>query len=191
MLRIEEDAPAGTPHGDTLTLPFELRQKSRLRARLDGGREVGLFLPRGRVLRDGDLLRGDDGTVVKVQAAVEEVSTASAGDPGLLARAAYHLGNRHVALQVGAGWVRYQYDHVLDEMVRGLGLAVSAGREAFEPEGGAYGHAHDPENVNVPVPVHVHDPEFGHGHGHGHGHVYGHGHPHQHKPRRLLLRRRK
>ena len=154
MKRIEQDAEAGSAHGDTLTLPFELRQKSRLRARLDGGEEVALFLPRGRVLRGGDLLRADDGTVVRVVAAAEEVSTASAGDAGLLARAAYHLGNRHVALQVGDGWVRYQHDHVLDEMVRGLGLAVAVGREAFEPEGGAYaGHSHGSE--------------VGHGHGRG------------------------
>jgi urease accessory protein len=145
MRRIEREAPAGSQHGDTLTLPFELRQKSRLRARLDGGEEVALLLPRGRVLRDGDLLQADDGLVVRVCAAVEDVSTAEAESPHTLARAAYHLGNRHVPLQVGAGFVRYQRDHVLDEMVRGLGLSVRAERVPFEPEGGAYAdHGHAP-----------------------------------------------
>lgn len=143
MRRIEREAPAGSQSGDTLTLPFELRQKSRLRARLDSGDEVALFLPRGRVLRDGDLLLCEDGLVVRVCAAPEEVSTAEADSPHALARAAYHLGNRHVPLQVGAGFVRYQRDHVLDEMVRGLGLRVRPERVAFEPEGGAYAdHSH-------------------------------------------------
>lgn len=133
----------------TLTLPFEQRQKSRLRTRLDNGVDVGLFLPRGTVLRHGDLLRTTSGLVVEVHAAPESVSTARTDDPLLLVRAAYHLGNRHVPLQVGPGWLRYLHDHVLDRMVQELGLAVISEQAPFEPEAGAQGevnahhHHHD------------------------------------------------
>jgi urease accessory protein len=128
-----------------LVLPFSERAKSRLRASLDNGEEVGLFLDRGSVLRQGDLLLTDDGRVVEVQAAEETVSTVHTDDGRLLARASYHLGNRHVALQIGPGWLRYSHDHVLDDMLRGLGLTVKVERAPFEPEGGAYvasAHAH-------------------------------------------------
>ncbi|MBK8964163.1 MAG: urease accessory protein UreE [Candidatus Competibacteraceae bacterium] len=148
-LQIVERLTDASPAQLTLTLPFELRQKSRLRARLDSGEDVGLFLPRGTVLRDGDRLRATCGRVVEVRAAPEAVSTARTDDALRLARAAYHLGNRHVALQVGAGWLRYLHDHVLDRMIEELGLTVSAERAPFEPEAGAYGGDH-------------------HGHGHAH-----------------------
>jgi urease accessory protein len=141
----------------TLTLPFELRQKSRLHTKLDDGTEAGLFLERGTVLRDGDLLRAENGAVIAVRAAAEDVSTAHARDAHLLARACYHLGNRHVPLQIGDGWVRYQHDHVLDDLLIQLGLSVKFERTAFEPESGAYG---------------------GHGHGHHHDHDHGHDHAH-------------
>jgi urease accessory protein len=121
-----------------LVLPFAERSKSRLRAILDNGEEAGLFLERGSVLRHGDLLLADDGRVVEVQAAAETVSTVHAQDPVMLARASYHLGNRHVALQIGTGWLRYQHDHVLDDMLRGFGLDVVIEQLLFEPEGGAY-----------------------------------------------------
>src|ERR1700754_4835213 len=94
-----------------LVLPFEARQKSRLRTQLDQGEEVGLLLERGTVLRGGDLLLASDGRVVEVVAAVEDVSVVTAADPWLLARAAYHLGNRHVAVQVANGSLRYLRDH--------------------------------------------------------------------------------
>lgn len=127
-----------------LLLPFDQRSKSRLRTTLDNGEEIGLFLERGSVLRGGDQLVCDDGRVVEVVAAPETVSTVRSADPLLLLRAAYHLGNRHVALQIGAGWVRYQNDYVLDDMVRGLGLTVDVEQAPFEPEAGAYGaHSHD------------------------------------------------
>jgi urease accessory protein len=126
----------------SLTLPFELRQKSRLRARLDSGEEVGLFLPRGIILRQGDLLRTTDGLVVEVKAALEPVSTITTGDPLLLARAAYHLGNRHVSLQISSGWLRYPRDPVLDHLVEALGLVVVHESAPFEPDSGAYGHSH-------------------------------------------------
>ncbi len=126
-----------------LTLPFEARQKSRLRATLDDGREIGLMLPRGTILRGGDRLEASDGTVVLVEAAAEQLSTVRSAEPTALLRAAYHLGNRHVPVQIGEGWLRYEHDHVLDDMVRQLGLEVCAERAGFEPESGAYGHGHD------------------------------------------------
>jgi len=127
----------------TLVLPFQLRNKSRLRTALNTGEEVGLILERGSILRGGDHLLADDGRVVQVVAEPETVSTVRSSAPLALCRASYHLGNRHVALQIGDGWVRYQHDHVLDEMVRGLGLSVVVEQQPFEPEAGAYGgHSH-------------------------------------------------
>jgi urease accessory protein len=141
-LRINERlAETSAPAEVTLTLPFEARQKSRLRTCLDNGADVGLFLPRGTVLRHGDRLRTTNGLLVEVRAAAETVSTARGSDPLLLARAAYHLGNRHVALQIGPGWLRYLHDHVLDDMVRELGLELCCEQAPFEPEAGAYGGA--------------------------------------------------
>lgn len=143
MLSLTQFAPPGTSHGDTLTLPYEARQKSRLLARTDSGADVGLFLPRGTMLRGGDVLTGPDGAVVRIVAAPEAVSVIRTADPLLFARACYHLGNRHVALQIGPGELRYLADHVLDEMARGLGLAVEHASLPFEPESGAYsGHGH-------------------------------------------------
>lgn len=144
MNRIDFEAFAATDAAVavTLTLPFEKRQRSRLSVCLDDGRPAGLFLPRGTVLRDGDRLRAADGLVAQVRAAPEPVSTAVSGEPAALLRAAYHLGNRHVAVQIGEGWLRYLRDHVLDGMVAGLGLTVSHETAPFEPEAGAYGHHH-------------------------------------------------
>ena len=124
-----------------LVLPFDARQKSRLRAQLEGGEEVGVLLARGTVLRGGDLLLASDGRVVEVVSAVEQLSVVANRDPRQLARAAYHLGNRHVAVQIGDGWLRFQHDHVLDDMLRGLGFEVARNWLPFEPEGGAYSHA--------------------------------------------------
>lgn len=130
---------------DTLTLPFELRQKSRLLTRLDSGEEIFLSLSRGQVLRNGDHLLAEDGRVIEVRAAPEMVSVVSSGTALGLMRAAYHLGNRHVPLQITATWLRYVHDHVLDDMVNKMGLKVTAEQVPFEPEVGAYGshgHAH-------------------------------------------------
>jgi urease accessory protein len=123
-------------------LPFGDRAKSRARVRLANGAEAGLFLERGSVLRGGDLLLADDGRVVEVEAAPETVSTVHTDDALLFARACYHLGNRHVPLQIGAGWLRYQHDHVLDDMLKGFGLVVNVEHAPFEPEGGAYVSSH-------------------------------------------------
>ncbi|MEZ8152458.1 urease accessory protein UreE [Vibrio splendidus] len=122
-----------------LSLPIDSRIKSRLKVMLDDGRNAGLFLPRGHILRGGEQLSSECGLVVEVKAAPETVSTVYCEDSHLLTRVAYHLGNRHVPLQVEAGWVRYQHDHVLDEMVEGLGAKVTTEKQPFEPEGGAYG----------------------------------------------------
>ena len=100
------------------------------------------MLERGSVLRHGELLRADNGLVVEVRAANEEVAVISTEDSFLLARACYHLGNRHVPLQIGEGWLRIQRDHVLEEMVQSLGLFVKHECTPFEPESGAYsGHS--------------------------------------------------
>ena len=144
MIELDRRLAEGEP-STTLTLPLDRRVRSRLRVTLDDGREAGVFLPRGEVLRHGDLLADGDGTVVRVLAANESVSEVCSDDPLLLARACYHLGNRHVALQIDAGRVRYRHDHVLDDMLRGLGLDPVAVEAPFEPEPGAYGgsaHAH-------------------------------------------------
>ena len=121
-------------------LPYDQRKKSRFKAVANCGAEVGMILPRGHILRHGTLLKNETGEVAIVLAALEKVSTARTADPVQLAKAAYHLGNRHVPLQVGEGWVRYQHDHVLDDMVKGLGLQVEVEEQTFEPEDGAYSH---------------------------------------------------
>ncbi|WP_428775540.1 urease accessory protein UreE [Vibrio sp.] len=122
-----------------LSLPIESRIKSRLKVILDDGRDAGLFLPRGHILRGGEQLKSECGLLVEIKAAPEQVSTVYCDDFRLLTRVAYHLGNRHVPLQVEFGWVRYQHDHVLDEMVAGLGAKVTSELAPFEPESGAYG----------------------------------------------------
>jgi urease accessory protein len=126
--------------GDQLVLPFESRQKARQRVALRSGQYARLKLPRGTVLRGGDMLRGSSDLLVEVVAAPEAVSTLRCKDARLLARAAYHLGNRHVWVQVGNGWIRYLSDHVLDEMLDVLGASVESEMAPFEPEAGAYSH---------------------------------------------------
>ena len=144
MLVIEARAAPQARHDEALSLPFELRQKSRLRTKLVSGEEAGLFLEHGSVLRGGDYLRANDGRIVVVVAADEELMEASCATPFELARAAYHLGNRHVPVQIGAGWLRFQADDVLAQMLRGLQANVTTLAAPFEPEAGAYagGHHH-------------------------------------------------
>jgi len=138
MLRLTHKLDHAHPADATLTLPYDSRTKSRLRVTLDDGREAGLFLERGATLRGGDRLASDNGLVVEVRAAPETCSTARCDDALLLARICYHLGNRHVPLQIAAGMARYQHDPVLDEMVHGLGIHVIVEQAPFEPEAGAY-----------------------------------------------------
>ncbi|HEY5603424.1 MAG TPA: urease accessory protein UreE [Gammaproteobacteria bacterium] len=150
----------------TLSLPFELRQKSRLKARLESGEEVGLLLPRGHVLRGGDCLKAENGLIIELKAAQEPVTTATAPDPLTMQRACYHLGNRHVPLQIAEHWIRYLEDHVLDDMVRALGLKLTHEQAPFEPEAGAYHqqqqHHHDDRHE-----LHEHH-EHHHNHKHHH-----------------------
>jgi len=129
-----------------LVLPYDQREKSRLRAVLTTGEEVALFTPRGSVLRHGDLWQGDDGRVVQILAAPEPTLRVECPTLPLLLRCAFHLGNRHTQTEVGDGYLRIRHDPVLATMLHGLGAIVTEELAAFEPEAGAYGahlpHAH-------------------------------------------------
>lgn len=145
----------------TLTLSFEQRSRSRLKVTLDDGQPAGLFLARGTVLQQGDRLQAKSGEVIQIRAADETVSSVYVENPLMIARSCYHLGNRHVALQISERFIRYQHDHVLDDMLRGLGLTVVVEQAPFEPESGAYGqHSH----------THSHAQDHSHAHGHAHEH---------------------
>lgn len=165
---------------DTLTLPFELRIRGRLKAESDSGQALGLFLDRGPVLRDGEGLKAEGGEIVRICAAVEPVVTARVSTGLPLARLAYHLGNRHVQLALGederGGWVRFPPDHVLEELAELLGAELEHHNAMFDPEPGAYnqvggGHGHS----------HGHSHGHGHSHSHSHSHDHGHDHPHEHE----------
>lgn len=152
------DSGASVAASDVLELPFEGRQRVRQRVVLASGAPVVLMLPRGTILRGGDRLRDEQGNVIVVRAAPEPVSTVRIGDARALARIAYHLGNRHLWVEVGDGWLRYQQDAVIDRMVAGLGGRPEHESAPFEPEAGAYGDSH------------------GHSHGHAHEHAHEHAH---------------
>lgn len=123
-----------------LTLSFEERRRSRQKVRLDDGREAALHLPRGAVLRHGEVLEAEDGTLVEVRAAAERLSLVQCPDPAGLARLCYHLGNRHQSVQIDGVRVSYPADPVIDAMVAGLGHDILAVTAAFEPECGAHQH---------------------------------------------------
>jgi urease accessory protein len=135
----------------TLTLPFDSRQKARLHTQLDSGEEAGLFLPRGIILRGGNKLQAESGEVIEIISANEEVSTVTSNTPLQLMRASYHLGNRHVPLEIKPSYLRFHFDHVLNEMLEHLNLSVTKESAPFEPESGAYSntqgqahsHSHD------------------------------------------------
>ena len=168
----------------SLELPFEQRQKSRLHAKLASGEEVALMLPRGEILRGGDLVTASDGRIIEVVAQVEKLLHVECADAQALARAAYHLGNRHVPVEVGAGYLRLGADRVLEEMLKGLGAKVSAIESAFEPEAGAYGGGHQHGEMGHGGKIHEfgepHDHDHGHDHDHPHGHDHDHDHDHEH-----------
>lgn len=151
----------------TLTLPYDQRIKARFIATLDNAEEVGIQIERGKTLRGGDKLQLETGEVIAIISAPEQVSTVKLDDLHLLARICYHLGNRHVPLQIQDNYCRYQKDHVLDDMVIGLGGSVIHESAAFEPESGAY-HSHHSSNDNA-----------GSGHAHS-GHSQSGGHHHSH-----------
>jgi urease accessory protein len=157
LLMLDARVAASPVVDGELLLPFELRRKSRLLTKLANGTPVGLMLDRGAPLRDGECLRGTDGRLYRVRAADEDVMDARCDDPTLLARVAYHLGNRHAPLQIGDGFVRFSADDVLATMVRGLGATLTSTRAPFEPEAGAYAagaHTHGADGHHAPV---IHD----------------------------------
>ncbi len=160
MLTITERIPGAGPSDDKIVLPFDQRQKSRMRVRLESGDEAALNVERGAVLRGGDRLRAGDGRVVLVVAAKEPVTLVTAHDERDLMRAAYHLGNRHIPLQIGIGWILLEQDHVLEHMLEGLGVQVRHEQAPFEPEAGAYGGGHR----------HAGGDDHRHDHGDGHHH---------------------
>jgi len=126
-----------------LPLPYEYRQKARFRTKLADGSDAGWFLEHdGRPLRGGDCLLAEDGRVVKIVAKPEDVLHVTAANAVELIRAAYHLGNRHVQLQVGDGWLRLLDDYVLADMLAQLGVSAEKIVAPFEPEAGAYGGGH-------------------------------------------------
>lgn len=135
----------------SVTLPFESRQKSRLRIALDNGDVVGIILPRGSVIKDGDCLADQNNHVLEIRSAKESVSVVNCESMLVFARLCYHLGNRHVPLQIvntaenaqSGLWACYLADHVLDQMVVSLGGVIRHEQKAFEPESGAYHHHHD------------------------------------------------
>jgi urease accessory protein len=159
----------------TLELDWDVRQKSRFDATDSTGRALGVFLPRGTVVRGGDVLVADDGSLIVVHAAAQPVllveHCSEHGSPFDLLRAAYHLGNRHVQLELQPDHLKLEPDHVLADMLRQMHLIVTPSNAAFEPEGGAYaagehghGHAHDEQGHDH------HDHDRGHDHHHGHEH---------------------
>ncbi|MCO1350212.1 urease accessory protein UreE (plasmid) [Burkholderia vietnamiensis] len=167
----------------TLTLAYDTRCKSRVAATLDTGEDVAVLLPRGTVLRDGDVLVADDGALVRIVAASETVLLVRAHDPLTLMRAAYHLGNRHTPVEIGDGYLKLEADPVLADMLRRLGTQVDETLAPFQPEVGAYGgghkHGHDAtfaEDYALAQQV------FGEHHGHAHPHPHDHDHDHQHGP---------
>lgn len=168
----------------TVELEWDVRQKSRFDATDSQGRQLGVFLPRGTVVRGGDVLVTDDGSLVRVVAAPQAVMVITPckdhGSPFDLVRAAYHLGNRHVTIELQPDHLKIEPDHVLAQMLRGMHLDVTDTFAAFEPEGGAYGghagHAHVPE----PPPVHRHAEPGRHEHEHD-SHVHDHEHDSHHR----------
>ena len=186
-------APVLIKRASTLELDWDVRQKSRFEATDSLGRQLGVFLPSGTLVRGGDVLVAEDGSMIKVIAATQAVlritHCTAHGTPFDLTRAAYHLGKRHVPIELKPDHLKIEPDHVLADMLRSMHLIVNDVNEAFEPEGGAYSadrhshghgteHAHQasheataaPSNSAKPAP-HVHGPDCNHGRDHSHGHV--------------------
>ena len=173
-------APVLLKRATTVELDWDVRQKSRFATTDSAGRELGIFLPRGTLVRGGDVLVAEDGSMVRVIAAPQPVLVITHcknhGTPFDLTRAAYHLGNRHVPIELQPDHIKIEPDHVLADMLRAMHLIVTEQNLAFEPEGGAYaaghggGHGHD----------HGHSHDHAHSHEHPHSHPHDHGHSHDH-----------
>jgi urease accessory protein len=171
-------APVLLRRAAQLELDWDVRQKSRFDATASDEQHVGVFLPRGTVVRGGDVLVTQDGTLLCVVAAPQAVLKITPcpthGSPFDLTRAAYHLGNRHVPIELKPDHLKIEPDHVLAEMLRAMHLTVENVREPFEPEGGAYtpqagGHAHHHGHGHAPAHAHGHNTSTTHDHGHAHG----------------------
>ena len=221
MLTVNKLMPAGRglapvllKRASTVRLDWDTRQKSRFEATDSLGRNLGVFLPRGSVVRGGDVLVAEDGSLVRVDAAAQPVMVVRAcphhGSPFDLTRAAYHLGNRHVQIELQPDHLKIEPDHVLGEMLDRMHLIVTREEASFEPEAGAYagghghghshGHSHDHDHEHGRSAAHAHEPAVatsrravtipvkaqatGHVHGpgcgHDHAHDQGHGHDHGH-----------
>ena len=183
----------------TIELDWDVRQKSRFDTVDSQGRRIGVFLPRGTAVRGGDVLVAEDGSLIKVIAAPQSVLVITHctqhGTPFDLTRAAYHLGNRHVPIELQPDHLKIEPDHVLAAMLRAMHLIVREAEQAFEPEGGAYGdhggahggshdHGHAHAHGKAPVGPVLHPDAYAgghdHDHDHDHGHSHGHGHDHDH-----------
>ena len=164
MPQVKGLAPVLLKRAATIELDWDVRQKSRFDATDSSGRLLGIFLPRGTVVRGGDVLVAQDGSLIKVIAAPQSVlritHCTQHGSPYDLIRAAYHLGNRHVPIELKPDHLKIEPDHVLADLLRAMHLIVHAVDEAFEPENGAYASG-------------------GHGQGHAHAHA-GNNHSHDH-----------
>jgi urease accessory protein UreE len=157
MLTLHTKIERATDIDGELVLPYDVREKCRFRARLADGEEVGVFTVRGGVLRDGDLLTGEDKRVIRIVAALEPTYAMYCATANILTRCAFHLGNRHTQTQIGDGFLRIRVDPVLKDMVEGLGARVERETAPFEPEAGAYagaGHSHGGDgHLLAPVPL--------------------------------------
>jgi urease accessory protein len=188
-------APVLLKRAATIELDWDVRQKSRFDATDSQGRQLGVFLPRGTLVRGGDVLVAEDGSLVRVLAAPQAVLVithcTAHGTPFDLVRAAYHLGNRHVPIELKPDHLKIEPDHVLADMLRAMHLIVREDLLAFEPEGGAYGaqaqhhgggHGHHLGVDHSHEHEHGHKPDHGHSHDHGPGHDHdgGDGHDHGH-----------
>ena len=165
-------APILVKRATTIELDWDVRQKSRFAATDSAGRELGIFLPRGTLVRGSDVLVAEDGSMVRVIAAPQPVLVITHcknhGTPFDLTRAAYHLGNRHVPIELQPDHLKIEPDHVLADMLRAMHLIVKAQDLPFEPEGGAYAAGHGGGH------------DHGHSHDRGHSHDAGHDHAHDH-----------
>lgn len=158
MLTLHTRVPTADHIHDEVLLAYDQRERCRLRLTLASGAAAALFMPRGSVLRDGDLLTGPEGAVVRVRAALEATYRIGAPDPQALVRCAFHLGNRHGQVEIGADHLRIRADPVMRDMLTGLGAAVTEEQAPFHPEPGAYGsggggHSHDHEARHLLAPV--------------------------------------
>jgi urease accessory protein len=176
-------APVLLKRAHTVELDWDVRQKSRFDCTDSAGRQLGVFLPRGTTVRGGDVLVAEDGSLVRIIAAPQTVlritHCAAHGTPYDLIRAAYHLGNRHVQIELKPDHLKIEPDHVLGDMLRAMHLIVNTVSEAFEPEAGAYaqgGHGHGHAHAHA----HVEDGASAHGHDHNHSHSHDNDSDHKH-----------